>query len=690
MITKETIGQFYNTGEITTLSLSERARSQATREALSRENYNPKAVVEENKEILSLLPTTPFREIGQKLVKGEALFFEQAFLGMTFVVAATNKGIFSELQSSFQEAHGIELVRQDDLRGPAQTFLTAMAQKETHGKLTKEEVAGMVACAMMDINVRLKVSPYVLETGGMGGDKGFMVGDKKKKVINASTLSAIVLSSLGIPVMKHGSYGNTSAVGSTEAVEALGVDIYQSSFGEIQNLFNTTGFYFSDAHIAKTIHDLSHSPFMRHETINHIIGPMTPPIDKETLLHKVIGVNEGVHPSLIAQAYELLHQKGFQRVGNVAVVSGLSEDFTGSVSMEDQRKLQPFMMLDEVSLYKTLLALVRQGKYVGCFVVSPEDFGCDIDPHEIQIVNTQEELLAANGEALKGLGKTNTDYLALNAAVGLFVAEYLDKEDAITPDGLNTSYLKECFQRCRDSLLAGQPASHLKTIIEVSKQRPGKEERKEDIFEDVDVIILDVDDTLVHSKDPDFYRQYSLAVDRAVAKYYGISMRQGKKKADYYRRLFGGGEMALLNGGMEAICVLYDEMCAINPSQKFERDNSIKDALQMLRSQGKKVVLLTDSPEGLSRRILAEAGFNPEEDFDMYMPFTREYGPRKMMQSQKVFATIAKYFRVPVEKVISIGDSVKTDIEPAQALGMKTCLVDSTTTLASVLKTYEQ
>ena len=139
-----------------------------------------------------------------------------------------------------------------------------MAQREALVGLSSEEIAGMVAASMMDINYRIGFDPYVLETGGMGGDKGFMVGGEKKKVINASTLSAILLSSIGVPVVKHGSYANTSKVGSTEAIEALGVNIYQTSAADIKQLFDQTGFYFSDAHIAKTIHDLSHYPFIRH------------------------------------------------------------------------------------------------------------------------------------------------------------------------------------------------------------------------------------------------------------------------------------------------------------------------------------------------------------------------------------------------------------------------------------------
>lgn len=470
-MSRETLEPKFLGSEVTALPLPEREKSQEVRESLARENYDPRLVVMANSEILSELERFPFRRIGQKLVKGDPLDFKEAFLGMTFVVGATNRGIFRELRSAFQIGHSISYVEQNQLLGPAQTFLTAMAQKETHGILTSEEVAGMVGAAMMDINLRLGFSPYVLETGGMGGDKGFVANGQKKKVINASTLSAIVLSSLKVPVVKHGSYANTSAVGSTEAVEALGVNIYQSSFAEITRLFGETNFYFSDAHVAKTIHDLSHSPFMCHETVNHTVGPMTPPIDKQTRLHKVIGINEGVNPDLVGQAYETLHVRGYQRVGNVLVVAGLSPDCPEEVDAHNMAGCRPYMMLDEVSPAQTLLGVVQNGKYRGCVVVSPEDFGVQIEAEEIQLVNTQEELLLANGRALGGLSQAGSDYLAMNAAVGLFTAEYLGRGDAFDNKGLNRQYLRECFSRCREAIVSGKALQHLEKIKEVSRRR---------------------------------------------------------------------------------------------------------------------------------------------------------------------------------------------------------------------------
>ena len=127
-------------------------------------------------------------------------------------------------------------------------------------------------------------------------------------------------------------------------------------------------------------------------------------------------------------------------------------------------------MLDEVSPHKTLIAIVQNGKYMGCFVISPEDFGINLDPSKIQVVNTREELSAANGDALKGLNSENAKYLVLNAAIGLFVAEYLGREDSIIEGQLNNKYLEKCFRLCLENIVSGKAALHLQKIVVTSKK----------------------------------------------------------------------------------------------------------------------------------------------------------------------------------------------------------------------------
>lgn len=452
--------------ELTAIKLEYRKASQETREALAAENYQPEAVIAANWEIVQRLAETPFRVIGQKLTKGLPLSFQEAFLGMTFVVGATNQGIFQEIQPLLEKGHAIREVRQEQLQGPAQAFLTAMAQRA--GTLTPEEVAGMVAGGLMDVVLRLGFSPHIVETGGMGGDRGFVIDGHKQKVINASTLSAITLSSLGVPVLKHGGHASTSALGSTETIEELGIHIYQQSFAEIAHLFEQTHFYFSGTQVAKTIHDLTHNPFARYETITHLIGPMTLPVDRETPLYKVFGINDSVDPAVVGKAYQLLHERGYQHVGNIVVVSGLQQSVPEQVNIADHAALKPYMLLDEASPYTTLLGVVQNGKYQGNFAVTPADFGTSLDLEGVLCPNQREALVAANRQALSRQSTQYHNYLAMNAAIGLFCSEYLSAPDVIKGNRLNPTYLHHAFKRCQEALASGQVEDHYRKIQQVS------------------------------------------------------------------------------------------------------------------------------------------------------------------------------------------------------------------------------
>jgi anthranilate phosphoribosyltransferase len=298
----------------------------------------------------------------------------------------------------------------------------------------------------------------------MGGDKGLIGKESGGKVINVSTLSSIVVASLGIHAMKHGSYANTSPAGSTDTIQSLGVNIFQGSIQDFRSVYDNTNFCFTDAHVCKTIHDLSHSKFLRYETVNHIIGPMTPPIHRETLLHKIIGVNEAIHPTVVAKAYQILHDKGYQNIGNVFVVSGLRNDFDPDIDFRDHTLLKKYMILDEISPYRTLLAIVRNGQYAGDVLMSPDDFGIKLDADSLIAPSDRVALDKRNADALSGEGAANSDYLALNSALAYFAVRYLGEEDSVVNGALNRSYATLSFSNCQNAIRSHTTAEHLEKI----------------------------------------------------------------------------------------------------------------------------------------------------------------------------------------------------------------------------------
>jgi len=400
-----------------------------------------------NSGLLDQTSPTALSALDAKVKSGASLLFQEAFAGMVFVVSATNDPIRQALfpQMSFSEAIA---------KGTA--FLQLMAVKEALNGLSAEEIAGMAAATTLDLVFRPNL-PRVTETCGMGGDRGWET--KEVKTINASTLSALVLASMGIPTFKHGSYGNTTRVGSTDVPVNFGARICISEPREILDLFAETGFWFSDAHSVKTIHYLSHLLMM--ETVNHILGPMTVPVARSTRLFKVVGVNHHVNPETMAMAYAILHRKGFLNLGGVVVVAGLDEI--------PQRKhptakwVRDHTFLDEVSPRATLVSLAREGSFLGTFVLTDENFGAPpLQEERLKIPNTLEGLMRANEAALQGTDPVLSPYLARNASLGL-LAMSLSKEN---PDLL--AELPHYYEDCLKIIGTGRALEKLKKYVKAS------------------------------------------------------------------------------------------------------------------------------------------------------------------------------------------------------------------------------
>lgn len=412
---------------------------------------------------LELLSHTALAAIDRKVKHGKDLTFEEAFCGMCYVLAATNARFYDAVHGAFAQAYKSSFSHEKAIAyGTA--FVQLMAAKESMRHLTPDEVAGIAAASMMDTVIQLK-REHVIETCGMGGDLGFAHNGVVKKTINVSTLSALVLAALGYPVAKHGSYGNTSAVGSTEAIELLGANTSLTSVDQVEALWKTSGFIFLDAHWCKTIHDLSHLLMM--ETINHVAGPMSPPFTPETLLTKLMGVNEKVHPSVIARAYGLLHERGLQLNSGIAIVCGLDAGGMG-IDPYDEQAVRAHTIVDELSPFASVVSIAHGDLYKGSFIVRPEDFGVSIDPLRVQVTNTQEDILRANMQALQNEDKELARYLAMNSAVAMLVENYQGRDDLIVHNRLNAKYLRECYNACLQAIQSGKAWAVLQEHVRCS------------------------------------------------------------------------------------------------------------------------------------------------------------------------------------------------------------------------------
>lgn len=650
----------------------------------------------EHSEDLEFLYTLGFHGLDALVKSPEPLTYEQCFSLGTYVCLTSNSVLYDVLASR-TKGYSYGFLDKDTLRLQAVSLLQSMSTREGIIGLHPQEIAGLVAAILeLDTVVRVK-TPSGLPTfalGGMGGDRGLKVDGEQSKLFSVSTLAALALADFA-PVHKHHSYPNTSKIAGQSAIESLGA---RSDFAEsikMENALDISGVLMTSCHSTRTLHTISHA--LKCETINHVIGPIAIPHNEANEVNALIGVNHNVHPATIIESLKILQSKGVQKYGNSVAFCGVEvpiekvpQEVVSPDSYYANRGLKSLIAIDEVPPppYTTMASFLVSGENAGTFLISPTDFmeaeeAKILESDNLLIPNTVDEILAANESVIKGKDYVKSRYVAMTVALALFAKDYAHLPNALDQNTrrVNPAYLRVCYDLACGTMSNGNLEKRVRLYAESTQK---------DMLPEIDLVILDIDNTLVKPRDPSFYRKYNEAVNTTVSAYLDVSLDEGTRVADFYRQNFGGGEMALFSGTISQFFpeyeelppnleLLYDTMCSIDPIGQFKNDGITTALIRLLRSQGKIVVGLTDSPEGLSRKVLSEVGIDPDADFDLYLPYTREKGPNKILLRERIFENIAKYFKVSSERVLSVGDTYKSDIQPAQQLGMQVCLVSPQT-----------
>src|SRR3954470_20392642 len=144
-------------------------------------------------------------------------------------------------------------------------FVTALRAKGE----TDEEVLGL-AEAMLEHAPPLRVAGPVVDTCGSGGDRAHTV--------NISTMAAVVVAAAGARVVKHGNRSASSACGSADLLEELGV-VTALEPAAAEECLARTGVTFCFAPVFHR--GLRHTAVPRRElgvpTIFNILGPLCNP-----------------------------------------------------------------------------------------------------------------------------------------------------------------------------------------------------------------------------------------------------------------------------------------------------------------------------------------------------------------------------------------------------------------------------
>jgi len=274
----------------------------------------------------------------------------------------------------------------------ASALLAALAAKGE----SVDEVVG-AARAMRERSVRVEHGlPMVLDVVGTGGDNAH--------TINISTMAAFVVAGCGVPVAKHGNRAASSACGSADVLEALGVQIDRSPDASARVL--------RDHHIA-FLFAQRHHPAMRVvgpirrelgvRTIFNVLGPLTNPAGAN---RQLIGVARPEHVALVGDALRLLGAEAG------AVIHG--EDGLDEISGEAPTDVVQFD---------------RSG--VRHWTLHPADYGVSASREAIRggdaATNAAAVLAILGGER-----SPRADLVLLNAALALVVAgEAVDVHDGM-------------------------------------------------------------------------------------------------------------------------------------------------------------------------------------------------------------------------------------------------------------------
>ncbi len=265
-----------------------------------------------------------------------------------------------------------------------------------------------------------------LDTCGTGGDG--------KRTFNISTATAIVIASCGVKVIKHGNRSITSASGSSDVLQHLGVRIDASEQLQQQAL--------QQLNFCHLMAPLYH-PAMRHvadvrkelglRTIFNLLGPLANPA---RTTRQLIGVYDA---KWLRPMAETLHKLGAHKAWLVHGNDGMDEITTTTTSQ---------------------IVQLHNGEITE-FTLNPNDYGIAFCTED----SLKGGLPAENAVAMQALfsGKKTgniaayRDIVLLNAAAGLIVAEHCET-------------LSQAMQLATEAIDSGKAKILLAEYIEITNQ----------------------------------------------------------------------------------------------------------------------------------------------------------------------------------------------------------------------------
>ncbi len=313
---------------------------------------------------------------------------------------------FDESKSAFESMMSGK-VKDEEIH----SFLTSSSAKGE----TSDEIAGGVY-VLRNKAAQVNVTDDTVDTCGTGGDG--------KNTLNISTAAALLLSSFGVKVAKHGNKSVSSKCGSADVLEKLNININLSP-KEVETSINNNnfGFMFAPGYHSAMKYVGPVRKKIGKRTIFNLIGPLSSPAGVK---RQVVGVFDKKLLKIFAEALKNLNLKK-------AII----------VNSQDG--------LDEISPYASTNIVELSNSTIKETILNPNDLGIKADKFE-NIVGKGPDY---NSEKMREIfqGKDNDFSIAvcLNAAAGLIVAD-------------KSSSFKEGYIKLRDHILSGKVIDHISKL----------------------------------------------------------------------------------------------------------------------------------------------------------------------------------------------------------------------------------
>lgn len=297
-------------------------------------------------------------------------------------------------------------------------FLIALSAK---GETAHEVAALATVMRSFALQVPAEGGGY-MDNCGTGGDG--------LNTFNISTASAFVLAGAGVKMAKHGNRKISSASGSADVLEALGIHT-NISIEQTLTLLETEGIaflYAPNVHPKlKRIGEVRRA--LGKPTIFNLVGPLTNPVPLAT---QFTGINR---PNFVMEYASVLQMLGRERA---IVVSGPKG-------------------LDEASLAgQNTAILVDKGDLIP-FALTAEDVGLHYAPLEAIRGGNADENATIMRKLLAGEQSAYFDTVLLNAAIGLF-----SQGTAQT--------VQEGVEMAKDSIFSGRALQKLEAVVAFSEK----------------------------------------------------------------------------------------------------------------------------------------------------------------------------------------------------------------------------